>query len=499
MSESSGNGLYRVLLKSTTLFASVQGFCVLLSLLRNKVVAVVLGPAGMGVINLYNSVIRLLVLLTGGGLGTSGVRYVSSGGMWKEDSLRACRRQECGRRNVEGERLAAADQVRGWSLLLALAGTVLTAMLSPFLSVIAFGDHAHTLAFVLLSPVVGLSTFAAGELALLKGVGCLKGLARQSVWNAFFMTFLTIPVLYFWKEDGIVPSLLLTAVVLLLTTCRYSLREIPLGRPWLFGRLKREKALLGLGVAFVLATLGGSVMDLLVRAVIRSAGSLDDVGLFSVAYMTPLTLATIFFYSLETDFYPRLSASQMNTAEAQALTSNQIEISLLSVSPVVMLAFVSLNFFVPLLFSGKFLPCVAAMQAVLVALVLRAVKLPLSYVALSHGKSSHYMILETLYAVLFVALVSLGYFYYGVTGAGFGVLATAAFDFATLLFYARRWHGYRLPIHIGWLTCAELLLTVFCAVTAYCVPDAFRWLAAIPVTLAFLLSYCELRSQQVGK
>ena len=73
------SGLYRRILKATGLFGGVQSITVLCSLVRNKVIAVLLGPEGVGIISLFNSATDVVSSVTGLGLRQSGVRDVSAG------------------------------------------------------------------------------------------------------------------------------------------------------------------------------------------------------------------------------------------------------------------------------------------------------------------------------------------------------------------------------------------------------------------------------------
>ena len=46
---------YRHILKYTSLFGGVQGLNILIGLVRNKVIAILLGPLGVGLISIYNT------------------------------------------------------------------------------------------------------------------------------------------------------------------------------------------------------------------------------------------------------------------------------------------------------------------------------------------------------------------------------------------------------------------------------------------------------------
>ena len=68
---------YRHILKYTGVFGSVQGLNVLVSLVRNKCVALLLGPSGMGLVSLLNTALQFISQATNLGIATSAVRHVS--------------------------------------------------------------------------------------------------------------------------------------------------------------------------------------------------------------------------------------------------------------------------------------------------------------------------------------------------------------------------------------------------------------------------------------
>ena len=51
---------YGHILRYTGLFGGVQGINILVGVVRNKLVAMILGPEGMGLISLFNSTLKLM-------------------------------------------------------------------------------------------------------------------------------------------------------------------------------------------------------------------------------------------------------------------------------------------------------------------------------------------------------------------------------------------------------------------------------------------------------
>ena len=62
---------YTHILTYTGLFGGVQGLTILLGMVRTKLVAILLGPAGVGLISLFNSTLTLLANATNLGLAMS--------------------------------------------------------------------------------------------------------------------------------------------------------------------------------------------------------------------------------------------------------------------------------------------------------------------------------------------------------------------------------------------------------------------------------------------
>lgn len=68
---------YRSIFKATSLFGGVQVYQILIQIIKSKFVAVLLGPAGVGIMGLYQSGLQLIQQISSMGLAASAVRDVS--------------------------------------------------------------------------------------------------------------------------------------------------------------------------------------------------------------------------------------------------------------------------------------------------------------------------------------------------------------------------------------------------------------------------------------
>lgn len=299
---------YSHILKYTGLFGGVQGVSILISIVRNKLVALILGPQGVGLISLFNSTVKLVSDSSNLGLSMSAVKNIS----------------EAYESNDERRIVSTVSTIRMWSLFTALTGMFLCVVLSPLLDSWTFNWGNHVLHFILLSPIVGLMAITGGETAILKGTRRLKSLAVVSLLNVAVALLTSIPLYFLWGEKAIVPSLVIAALSQMLLTISHSYRAYPLRLSFSSGALADGYGMVRLGMAFVLAGILGSGADFIIRSYLNNVASLEDVGLYNAGYMMTMVYAGVVFSAMETDFFPRLSAVNGDTDQLNLVVNRQI-------------------------------------------------------------------------------------------------------------------------------------------------------------------------------
>ncbi len=461
---------YSHILKYTGLFGGVQGLNILVGIVRNKLVAMILGPDGMGLVSLFNSTIKLVSDSTNLGLSMSAVRNVS-------ETLDSGDPEK-----VKG----AVRLIRSWSLITAIMGMLLCALLSPLLSDWTFAWGNHTLHFILLSPVVALLAITGGETAILKGARQLRGLAIISLYNVLLALITSVPLYHFFGQSGIVPSLFLAGLAQCLTTIYYSFR---LYRPtFSFSResIRQGKGMVRLGIAFVLAGILGSGAEFVLRSYLNNTGQLYTVGLYNAGYVMTMTYAGMVFSAMETDYFPRLSAMPSLGERFNEVVNHQIEVSLLLVSPMLALFMVAQPILLPLLYSGKFMPVLDMMKIAVLAMYFRALTLPVEYIALSRGDSHGYLLLEAIYDLSFVLMVILGYHYLGLVGTGAGLALAGLVNVFVVLVYAHRKYGYNVASSVKLYTLIQLPLGIAACITTYLLDGIFYWVVGLLLAMVSL-------------
>ena len=440
-----------------------------MGIIRNKIVAWLLGPEGMGLIALFNSTIKLVSDSTNLGLSMSAVREIS-------DAYE----------NDDEEHLQHAIRlIRSWSCLTALLGLFVCIAMSSWLDKWTFSWGDHTLHFILLSPVVALMALTGGETAILKGTRKLKQLVQISIYNVVLSLFVVVPLYYFWGESAIVPTLFFLALIQMILTIGYSYRLYPYKISFNRSQMSEGLGMVQLGISFVIAGILGSGAEFVIRSFLNNVGSLDTVGLYNAGYVMTIIYAGMVFSAMETDYFPRLSGVSGTGPKLNDTVNKQIEVSLLLISPMLVAFMIALPILLPLLYTGKFMPVLGMMQITVLAMYMRAIKLPISYLPLAKGDSFSYLLMESIYDVVVVSLVILGYKYLGLTGTGVALTTAAIIDFIILAVYMHFKYGYVLSGQVMKYAFVQIPIGIL----AYCLTFTDRgWLYWIGGALLTLIS-----------
>ena len=464
-------GAYGQVVKYTGIFGGVQGLNVIVSLVRNKLAAVLLGPAGMGLVSLFNATVAFISQATGFGISMSAVRHIS----------------ELTELGNEAQRSYYIKVVRAWSLLAALLGVLVCVAIGPFLSSNIFAWGNHTLHFILLAPAVGMIAITAGETAILKGTRQLKPLVVVQTFTILATLLLTVPAYYFFGQAGIVPVIVLMALVTLLLTVNYSYRLYPLQLSGSKGILGDGMEMIRLGVAFTLAGIVGAGSEMLIRSWLNLQGDLDAVGLYNAGYMITVTYASMVFSAMEADYFPRLSAVNADIVATNETVNKQMEVTMLIIAPMLVWMIVLLPVLTPLLLSGKFMPIVAMTQVAALAMFFKAITLPTAYITLARGYSLIYLALETAYFVVFVLLVMFGYRHWGLFGTGLAITVANVFDFLMIHAVARFRYGYKMSSAVMRYSAIQILIGLLAFFTTITVDGFGYWVFGIGLWLVSLM------------
>ncbi|MDB5560602.1 MAG: hypothetical protein JWN11_20 [Hyphomicrobiales bacterium] len=419
---------YTQILKSTTLVGFSSVVSIAFTIVRLKVLAVLLGPAGVGLFGLYNLIADFSTNLAGVGVQSSGVRQIAEA-VGSGDAQRIAR---------------TATVLKRVSIGLGLIGAVLLAALSVPVTNLTFGTSQHALGVALLGIAIFLRLAAGAQSALIQGTRRIADLTRMTIYSALFSTVVSVPFVYFFGENGIVPSLIAMALLSTLMTLWYG-RKIPL-QPAVVSLLQLRQetaALLKLGFAFMaggLLTVGAAYA---IRIIILQRAGVEAAGLYQSAWAIGGLYAGFILQAMGTDFYPRLTAAAGDDAECNRLVNEQAQISILLAGPGVIATMTFAPLVIILFYSAEFQPAVTLLRWICLGMLLRIVAWPIGFIVLAKGAQQIFFWSEVAAAVVNVGLAWLLLPLLGLNGAGVAFLGLYIWHGVLMYVLVRRLSGFR--------------------------------------------------------
>ncbi|WP_199117578.1 oligosaccharide flippase family protein [Pedobacter sp. ASV28] len=399
---------YKGIFKTTALFGGVQVFKILINIIRSKFIAVLLGPAGMGINALLTGTLGMVGALTNFGLSTSAVKNVAAANATGVD-----------------EQVSLVVAVfRKWVWITGLLGFVTTLILSPWLSELTFGNKDYTLGFALLSITLLITQISAGQGVVLRGMRKVKYMAQSDMIGAVIGLIISIPLYYFFANRGIVPAIMITAVTGLLLTWYFAKKvkvkriKVDLQSVW-----REGKGMLIMGFMLSLTGLITMGTAYVLRIFITRTGSIEDVGLYNAGFAIINSYVGLIFTALSADYYPRLSAVSHDRIEATKEINKQAETGILLIAPIICFFLVSVKWLVVLLYSHKFSPINDMMLWLALGMFFKASSWAVAFLVLAKGDSKVFFWNELVANLYILALNVAGYYFWGLTGLGVSFLA----------------------------------------------------------------------------
>ena len=391
------------------LFGGVQGLNIGLNLVRTKLVAIFLGPAGVGLSSIYNETKELIHESTNMGMDQSGVREIS---------VAYERWQETGEREPLDN---AIMLVRSWVALFAIVGILACFLFAYPLSVSTFGNTEHIAGYMLLAPAVGMATVTCGEMAILKATRQLKAIASLSTINIALGFVTNIPLYYLYGIKGILPAILFFSVCQMCIATRISYRTSPLHLCFKKIFLAIGKPMLLLGGAFVLQGFLEHGTKLAIQAFINNRGGLSDVGLYTSATMIISMFLGIFASSIAVDFYPRLSGIFTDAGKRAMTVHRQIDVLQIFTAPALVAFLIGIHIIVPILLSEDFIGVVPILEISLATCLSRSMSQPMAFMPLAAGDSKFFLFADLIDFLLMFVVYTICYAHFGLIGIAYGI------------------------------------------------------------------------------
>ena len=413
--EESGDGdsTYGQIIQSSAVIGGSSALNIVFGAIRTKAMALFLGPAGFGLFGLYASIVSVAECIAGVGVSSSAVRQIAQS-------------VASGDRNQISRTRKVLLQV---SLLLALLGAALLAILSRQVSTFTFGDVRHTGAIALLALVVFFELLSNGQRALLQGMRRVHDLAMCAILTAFLGLLITVPIVFLLRERGVVPAIIGAGLVSLLVTSHYS-RRVQFESSILTRAQKFEEAssLLKLGFAFMTSYLMTTGAGYVIRIMVLRRIGYEATGLYQAAWTLGGVYAGFILQAMGTDFYPRLTAVAEDNEKCNRLVNEQTEVGLLLAGPGILASLALAPLVLVAFYSTRFFAAVGVLRWICLGTLLQVVTWPMSFILVAKGKQALFFGSEAVWAIVSLGLAWFGIRWSGLNGAGIAFVGSYLVD-----------------------------------------------------------------------
>lgn len=432
---------FKSILKGSTIFGGVQIFNILISAIRLKFVAVILGPAGMGMAGLFNSVSLTIQQFASLGLNISIVKEIGAS------------------KDNEKKLNHVIVAVRPLAIATAFIGALICLLFPGILSDITFGNRSQTMAFLILAAAVFFSITGAAMMSVLQGLHEVKRLSKASLIGSSVGLLVGVPLYWLWGTDAIVPAM----VVLAIATCLWyyiSLKKSLTSSPSAWEKevhLPILKRILVMGLILMSNDLFKNLVNYLIFIYVRKTGGMGEVGFYQSCNTMTSQYSAIVFTAMAMDYLPRLSAAANDNRKLTLVANRQIEVVGFIVAPIVCAVILLAPWVIQILQTKAFMVATPLLRILALAVAVRGIMYPLGYIVFAKDNRSLFFWMESVGAnILTLTLTCLGYHLWGLIGLGIAAIADCLICLTVYIIVNNHLYGYRLSSRALIITAASL-------------------------------------------
>jgi PST family polysaccharide transporter len=437
---------YHRILKSTSIVGGASFINIAMGVMRTKILAVLLGPAGVGLASLYTGLMGTASTVATMGLGPVGTRQVA---------------EACSQSDAHAIRVARRALFLG-TMFLACAGGLMVWSLRSLLAVYALGNASYSGAVGWLSIGVALSVAGASQGALIQGMRRIGDIARLNVFGSAISTVLGITLIWRLGKAGLVAYVLIAPLASFVLGHYYVSRLPTAGKeavalPELTGEWKM---LFRLGIAMVGAGLVNQFAQLWIRIYVAKTLGTQSLGQYQAAWTISMQYVTFVLAAMGADYYPRLTGVIQDHQAAARLVNEQTEIATLLSAPVFVAMMAAAPWVIHLLYTASFMPAIEILRWQVLGDVLKVISWPLGFLLLAAGDGKTFFISETASWIVTAGLITGLVPVMGLRITGMAYFAMYAFYLPLVYWLARQRIGFRWSRSVFYLFGLSLTLCV---------------------------------------
>ena len=431
---------HRQIFRSSAIIGGSSAISMIIGIVKVKVLAILLGPVGIGLMGLYQNIMSMASTFAGCGMGSSGVRQLAASA-------------------DDAETLSIVRRAL-WlgNLILGIAGMAMLWLLRAPVTQWVFGDSGRASDVGWLGVGLLLTLMAGSQTALLRGLRRVNDMARVSILSALVGALVGILAVYLLGKDGVLWFVLTAPAATFLVASYYSAR---LPRPQLAYNLAAIRqqwlAILKLGIPLMSAGLLTLITQLAVRSIVLRELGLEASGYFQAAWAISFTYVGFVLNAMAMDYFPRLTAAINDHERARKLVNEQAEMALLLAGPLLMGMITLAPSVIHLLYAENFGPAAEILKWQALGDIFKVASIPIFFIFMATGHGGVVIGVQLVWSAAYLGSLVLGIEEFGLVMAGVGFGLAYLIYYVVVAIVANKLIGFK-PTQRNW--CFTLLLIV---------------------------------------
>lgn len=397
----------RRILRATAIMGSSSVVTIIAGIVRVKIMAVLLGPTGVGLYGLYSSFITVSSIVAGLGTSTPSISAISGA-----------------KARVDNETPSLVRfAVEFCAIAAGLAGALALVVFRDPLARFVFSGAVEGVAIGWMGLGVFAMTVSAAQVAVLNGLRRLGDMALVAIFGATASTIVGTIAVWQFGNTGVIIAVL-TMPVASLAASTYLLARLKLPKVAVSRKLLFEQALklVRPGLVFMIAALVSLAVPFIIRVIITNRLGLPFTGYFQAAWSVSMLYLGFILSAMGADYFPRLSEVSTDKDRTTLIFNEQVEAALLFAAPIIIGMLTLAPLVVRILYSNAFTESIGILRWQLLGDIFKVVGWSMSIILLAQNRQLEFFAVEVVWAVSYIGILYLGLGAWGVEAAGVGFL-----------------------------------------------------------------------------
>ena len=201
-----------------------------------------------------------------------------------------------------------------------------------------------------------------------------------------------------------------------------------------------------------------------IRGYIQANGGVEQVGLYQAGFVIMTTYVGMIMNAIATDYYPRLAAINKDNAKCRETVSQQGEVGVMILAPMLTFCLVFMPFVLKMLYSDRFLAANEFISWACLGMILRFGSWVISFLFVAKAESKLFIKVELSANLYYLIFSIIGYRMLGLTGLGIAFMMEYVVYFIQCYIIARKRYDFRFSSSFIKSYAIQLLLVISCLV-----------------------------------